>query len=197
MVPVGDEGQGQTLVNDGTSDIFFRKVDATLTPAGAASVLIATPFFCNRLKAGENTKKAGTILQVVCATGETSTLRIVDGMMDQTGDTDLAALVAVGEDMTSVAVNEDAGGPNELIAAPAAGHQLWIYGIELHANVQGTMQLLSAATAKTGIMPFGAGGGVARDGAYPIFKCGTAEALNLTTVTCAADGIITYRDVTL
>ena len=108
-----------------------------------------------------------------------------------------ASSATIGSAMTSVDVNEDAGGPNELIATPGAGHALWIYGYELHANLPGTFQLLSATTDKTGIMPIGALGGPARDSVYPIFKCAENEALNLTTVTCAMDGIITYRDVTL
>jgi hypothetical protein len=109
----------------------------------------------------------------------------------------IAASVDIGSSMESVAVDLDAGAAQEVIAAPAAGHQLWIYGYELHANIGGTYQFLSAATAKTGSMPAAALGGVARDSSNPIFKCGTAEALNLTAVTCAADGIITYRDVTI
>jgi len=108
----------------------------------------------------------------------------------------IATSVGIGSSMTSVAVNVDAGASQELIAAPGADHQLWIYGYELHANVGGTYQLLDdTPTAKTGIMPVAALGGVARDSAYPIFKCATNKALDITAVTCAADGIITYRDV--
>ena len=99
--------------------------------------------------------------------------------------------------MTSVAVNLDANAAAQQLVAAAAGHQLWVYGYELHANILGSYQFLSAATAKTGIMPVGANGGVARDSVYPIFKCATGEALNLKSVTCAADGIVTYRDVTV
>ena len=100
--------------------------------------------------------------------------------------------------MTHVVVNLDANAAaQELVAAPATGHQLWVYGYELHANIAGSYQFLSAATAKTGIMPVGANGGVAVMSPYPIFKCATAEALNIKSVTCAADGIVQYRDVTV
>ena len=109
----------------------------------------------------------------------------------------IATSVGIGSSMTSVAVNVDAGASQELIGTPGAGHELWIYGYELHANIGGTYQFLSAATAKTGIMPVAALGGVARDSSNPIFKCTDNEALNIKSVTCAADGIITYRDVTL
>ena len=110
----------------------------------------------------------------------------------------IATSVGIGSSMTSVAVNVDAGAAaQELIGTPGAGHELWIYGYELHANIGGTYQFLSAATAKTGIMPVAALGGVARDSSNPIFKCTANEALNIKSVTCAADGIITYRDVTL
>ena len=103
----------------------------------------------------------------------------------------------IGDAMDSESVDLDAGAAQEVIAAPAAGHQLWIYGYEIHANVQGSYQFLSDTDEKTGTMPVGAGGGMARDSKYPIFKCGTAEALNITAVPCAADGIVTYRDVTV
>ena len=109
----------------------------------------------------------------------------------------VAAVGVIGDAMTSVAVNVAAGAGQAIQAAPGAGHQLWVYGYELHANVAGTLQLLSAATAKTGIMPVGANGGMARQSVHPLFKCATNEALNITAVTCAADGIVTFRDVTL
>ena len=212
-IPVGDEEAGYTLINDGTSDIFWREIcSPPLVPDGAAAVLIATPFFCSRLKPGEYDHQAGLDIYVVTdsAQQESSTLRVAPGRLYQSGDTDLATIAddialllaagisALGEDMEDAVFDLAAGADQELIATPGAGHQLWIYGYELHAGpAQGTIALLSATTSKTGTMQFGAGGGVVRDSVYPIFKCGTAEALNLTAVTCTADGNITYRDVTL
>lgn len=80
-IPTGDKGEGQTLVNDGTKSLFWRARDPSLTPAGNAATLIASPFFCSRLKQGEYLWKAGITLQVVCATGESSTLRVVPGKL--------------------------------------------------------------------------------------------------------------------
>ena len=265
QIPAGFEPAGQTLVNDGTEDIFWREYDPTITYAGTIAELIAEALGGSRLQPTEYAYIASCNIVAVCSTDEqatTSTLRVAPGRLSQSGDTDIAALATVvhneddaytakdagipplvvrkdaralpaaaadgdylplqanqtgelrvrdddantaltaistglGASMTSAAVNVDAGAAQELIAAPAAGHQLWIYGYELHANIGGTYQLLSAATAKTGIMPVAALSGVARDSSNPIFKCATAEALNITAVTCAADGIITYRDVTL
>jgi len=109
-----------------------------------------------------------------------------------------ATQTTVASAMTSVAVNLAAGASQELVAAPAAGHQLWVYGYELHANVAGTVQFLDdTPTAKTGIMPVGALGGVAVMSPYPIFKCGTAKALDITIVTSEIDGVVQYRDVTV
>ena len=244
-IPAGFEHAGQTLINDGTNDIFWREDDATVTVTGTAAVLIATPIFASRLRKGESIHIASMDIVAVCSTDEqetTSTLRVAPGRLNQSGDVDLAAMavdiaaievlitagnvdlaalevlstaanvdlaaievlqtaiaasIGVGTSMTSVAVNLDAGAKQEVIATPGAGHALWIYGYELHANIGGTYQFLSAATAKTGIMPVAALGGVAIQSPNPIFKCATAEALNITAVTCAADGIITYRDVTL
>ncbi len=136
-------------------------------------------------------------IQALCVVESDGTARDVSDADPMPIAGAVTATAAIASSMTSVAVDLDAGAAQEVIAAPAAGHQLWIYGYELHANIGGTYQFLSAATAKTGIMPVAALGGVARDSSNPIFKCATAEALNLTAVTCAADGIITYRDVTL
>ena len=100
-----------------------------------------------------------------------------------------------GVKMTSTAIDHAAGGPTEAIAAQGAGLQIWVYGWALTANVAGSMKLLSAATAKTGTMPIAETGGSAPSGKHPIFKCGTNEALNITTVTCTLDGVITWAPV--
>jgi hypothetical protein len=188
----------QTTIDNLDLDIgnvgLLNSADARINPAESRVSNVAAA-------AGDNLSPSGAVRKDTEALPEA----VADGdwvalQTDATGSlrvTDDSAH-SVGTSMTSVAVDKDANAAaQELIAAPAAGHQLWIYGYELHANIAGTFQFLSAATAKTGIMPVAALGGVARDSSNPIFKCGTAEALNIKSVTCAADGIITYRDVTV
>ena len=146
---------------------------------------------------------AGTYVTDVMATiigggGDNAASEALLNTIDADTGAILAASVGtIGDAMDSASVDLAAGAGQEVVATPGAGHQLWVYGYEIHANVQGTYQFLSASTAKTGSMLVGAGGGVARDSTYPIFKCTTNEALNITAVTCAADGVVTYRDVTL
>jgi len=104
----------------------------------------------------------------------------------------------VGDEMTSTPVNLAAGAQQEVIATPGAGHQLWVYGYELHANAGGTVQFHDESdTAATGIMPVGANGGMAIASPYPLFKLATNKALELSVVTSEIDGVIQYRDVTL
>lgn len=98
-IPIGDEGVGQTLVNDGTDDIFWRERDPSLNDlVGIASVLIAAPFLCSRLRHGEFIHKAGITIDVVCATTESSTLRVVPGRLYQSNNSiaDVASVLYDG-----------------------------------------------------------------------------------------------------
>jgi len=55
-------------------------------------VIVATPIFGARLKAGELVHVEGGTWEVCCATGLTATLRVVPGRLMQTGDVDLAGM---------------------------------------------------------------------------------------------------------
>ena len=204
VLVAADEHRNQVVLQHVSGDPVFLSfgadvpvVDTGLVLSASASsititglrAMLAINGICDGVGTAAGTYTTDPEAEVRGGGGDTSAL--------EASSAAIAASVGIGSSMTSVAVNEDAGGPNELIATPGAGHQLWIYGYELHANAGGTYQFLSAATAKTGIMPLAALGGVALASPYPIFKCATNEALNLTSVTCAIDGIITYRDVTL
>lgn len=96
-IPSGVEHAGQTLINDGSNDIFWREYDPTITVAGTIAVLIATPIFASRLQAGEYVHIPGINIVAVCSTDEqetTSTLRVAPGRLYQSGDTDIAAMAA-------------------------------------------------------------------------------------------------------
>lgn len=118
-------------------------------------------------------------------------------------DDPLVAQGVIGTARTafSAVINAAAGAQTPIQAAPAAGHQLWIYGYHAHAGVAaGTFVLQSANTAKTGVCPVGVNGGVSAESSLldcPIIKCATAEAFNVTTVTCELDGVAWGFDVTL
>ncbi len=92
--------------------------------------------------------------------------------------------------------------PGALVAAPAAGKQIWVYSYMLGMDAAGTVQFLSAATAKTGAIPMAANGHISAsssDPALPLFKCASAEALNLavTGAGATATGIVSYLVATV
>ena len=105
---------------------------------------------------------------------------------------------------TSAPVNLAAATANqELIAAPGANRQIWVYGFAGTANEAGSVSIQDEDdVAHTGVMPVGATGGgfvlpLASNKDMPWFKVATNKALECDTLTCEFDGIITYRTVTV
>ena len=97
----------------------------------------------------------------------------------------------------SLPINLAAGANQVLVAAPGANKQIWVYGINFLVNVAGTVSIQDEDdTAITGIMPFGATGGMAEapsgNFAMPIWKVATNKALEMDIVTSELDGSITY-----
>lgn len=89
--------------------------------------------------------------------------------------------------------DQGAAATTELVAAPAAGYRIVVHGITIGIGTTGTAQLLSAATALTGAIPIAASD--PKDllaGSDMTLQCAAAEALNLTTVTGAAKGVVFY-----
>ncbi len=110
-----------------------------------------------------------------------------------------------GHDMDSystAAVNVAAGANSVLVAAPGEGKQIWVYGILLLADVDGTFSLQDEDDlAITGVMPIAANGGFSvspgGDLGMPWAKVATNKALEIDTVTCTADGIIQFAIVSV
>jgi len=99
---------------------------------------------------------------------------------------------------SSAVVSATAGSTTPIIAAPAAGYAIYVYGYELHAGVSsGTFVLVNGATPLTGVCPVGIYGGVSRDAEHPIYICGNGQALSITTVSCTINGSVCYRVVKL
>jgi len=196
-----ESGGVYTLTNSGARYSIFVLHDPDTIQEGNVTSFAGTAAVIEALGGVEILPGKSSVISgvpwfhVVCATGETSTLVITAGAIGM----ESMQIATLGRAMTSVVVDLDANAAaQDLVAAPGAGHQLWVYGYELHANIAGTYQFLdSTPTNRTGIMPVGANGGMARDSAYPIFKCATNTKLQIKSVTCAADGVVTYRDVTL
>ncbi len=104
----------------------------------------------------------------------------------------------------SAVVNLAASTANqELIAAPGADKQIWVYGLFMMANTAaGTVVLQDEDdTALTGTMAVSDEGGfvlpVSGHFAIPWFKVATNKALEADTGACTLDGVITYAIVSV
>jgi len=96
----------------------------------------------------------------------------------------------------SAAVDAAAGSATELVAA-VAGKQIWVYGFHGQADAaNGTFKLHDAAADKTGTMALIDSYGVTLPISplehAPWFKCATASALSVTTVSATIDGVVVY-----
>lgn len=92
----------------------------------------------------------------------------------------------------------------ELIAAPGANKQIWVYGMMVLAGAVATLLIHDEdATARTGTMPIAETGGFVKNPsgnfAMPWFKVATNKALEATTVGAGGtfDGDITYAIVSV
>lgn len=89
-----------------------------------------------------------------------------------------------------------------VIAAPGASKQIWVYGLVGTVDVAGSISIQDEDdTALSGVMPVAATGGFVMNPsgnfAMPWIKVATNKALEIDTVTCAFDGIITYSIVSV
>lgn len=107
------------------------------------------------------------------------------------------------DSFTSAAINLSANTANQsIISAPGANKQIWIYGLAGAANVAGTISLQDEDdTAITGVIPVGITGGwvfpMSGNFAMPWKKVATNKAVEIDTVTCEFDGIVTYAIVSV
>lgn len=90
-----------------------------------------------------------------------------------------------------------------LVAAPAAGKQIWVYGMLVVGDTaDGTITLqddADLALSGTICVNDGAGFVITPSGnfAMPWIKCTTAKALEADTGACTVDGLLTYAVITL
>lgn len=156
-VTVGNRSGGFSFVNSSAKDIFFRGKDKSSTFEGTAAELVAAALGGARLRPGEVTKRLkGETYQVVCATGETATLRVVPGEFT-------VSPAEVGPDLvyTITAINEAAGATIDLGGNVAAKYA------RLHELVI-TMDAAGTATVKDDSDGAGGGTPVAQSGDYAL-----------------------------
>jgi len=89
-----------------------------------------------------------------------------------------------------------------IISAPGASKQIWIYGLFGSADVAGTISIQDEDdTAGSGVMPVAITGGFVMNPsgnfAMPWFKFATNKAVEIDTVTCTFDGVVTYAIVSV
>ena len=104
---------------------------------------------------------------------------------------------------TQAVLSEDVGTNNEVIAAPGASKQIWVYGIAFSCDTDATSVTFQDEddTAITGTMLFAQYGGmsISPSGNFsqPIWKVATNKALEVDLVTGDIDGTITYAIVSV
>lgn len=89
-----------------------------------------------------------------------------------------------------------------VVAAPGESKQIWVYGLMGTVDVAGSISIQDEDdTALSGVMPVDAKGGFvvnpSGNFAMPWIKVATNKALEIDTVTCTFDGIITYAIVSV
>lgn len=101
--------------------------------------------------------------------------------------------MAVTGTVSHVAVSQGGAGTTAVVAAPGAGLRVVLHGALLVMDLAGTAKFQSAATDLTGAMSLATSSplGVALDSDC-VLRCAANEALNLTTATGAAKGVVWY-----
>ena len=187
--------QPWTIGNAGGSNIFvgaFRlSADATLTGTEAQIKALATtrgmiaPF--SRMIIPADITSVG----LVTGTGYTSIALVQAGEQD-----------APEPAYLQIAVNAAMNGTRDLVAAPGALEQIWVYGLIGTCQAGGTVLLLDDTPGShSGVMPVGALGGILLPDApanRPWIKCAKNKKLQATlAATNDFDGILKYAVVTV
>lgn len=104
---------------------------------------------------------------------------------------------------TTAAINAAAAANQELVAAPGAGKQIWVYGCFMQADTgAGTVTFQDEDdTVLSGVCAITDEGGwvlpMSGNFAMPWIKVATNKALEIDCATSTIDGIITYGIVTV
>lgn len=99
---------------------------------------------------------------------------------------------------TSAAISSVTGSNQQIIAAPGANKQIWVYGYQLCVTATGTVAFQDEDdVAHTGAMTLSTGISVSPSGNFlmPIMKIATNKALELDVVTATVSGSVQYAIV--
>jgi len=115
--------------------------------------------------------------------------------------TALNAHMGEGTTYVAAAVNLAMNGTRDILAAPGASKQIWVYGLAGTTCADGTILLLDdTPTSWTGVMPIAALGGfvlpISPNANAPWVKCSTNKKLQATlSVNSDFDGVVVYAIV--
>jgi hypothetical protein len=148
---------------------------------------------------------ADRLLKVSVANGATAAAYVQPGTSASFAVTNAALGTGPTVDSyNTVAVNLAASTADQvLVAAPAAGKQIWVYGLFMMADTAaGTVTLQDDADlALSGTMAVSDEGGwvlpLSGNFAMPWIKCTTAKALECDTGAATIDGILCYAVITV
>ena len=186
-------GQVWTIGNTGGSDVYVMlspTTDAAVTAfnGNAAAMNAAAQI---RIGAFERAIIPASVpcVALVMATGATG------GVIVQSGEQDAPEPAYV-----ATALNLAKNGTRDMLAAPGANYQTWLYLVAGTTDGQGTVTLLdSQPTNRSGAMPLGANGGIVLatlNKKAPLAKCTTNKILQATlSVNSDFDGIMVTAPV--
>ncbi len=178
---VGNVPTGAGAVTSGTQR-------TTLASDDPAVVLLGTIDSDTNTIQGDTTSIDGKI--TACNTGATVlTNTSILGPGDPTIDS-----------YTDVAIDAVTGNNQELIAAPGADKQIWIYGIDFSMATAGTVSFQDEDDAKkTGVMKIADAGGMTKNPSgnwsMPLWKIATNKAFEADVVTGTINGSLSYAIV--
>lgn len=195
-VDIGDVSVNNTVAVDLGANNDVTVTSGAITETNSTAILADTAAIDTATAAINAKLVTGTVIGDVNL-GATDNA-VLDAIVVNTGGPSTKVI----DSYTTKAVNAAVGANSELIAAPGASKQIWVYGLLLMADVAGSFTLQDDAGAPmSGTMTIAVAGGfqLAPSGNFqmPWIKVTTNQALDIDTLTCTADGIITYAIVSV
>lgn len=101
----------------------------------------------------------------------------------------------MASDVQTASVAQGAAGQTAVVAAAGAGKVIEVLAYDLALDAAGTLKFQSASTDLTGAMPVAQNAHAQLAANFPLLRTAANEALNITTATGKAFGLVVYRVV--
>jgi len=205
LTTVGD-GTGPSFASDDISSVQYPRGKVSLGADGSATDAVGGTGVDG---AGVQRVSLATDIPLPAGTNGIGKLTANSGV--DIGDVDVTSLAngAINgpaeptiDSITQAAISSVTGANQQLIAAPGANKQIWVYGVNFSMSTAGTVAFQDEDdTAISGAMGIADTGGmaVAPSGnfAMPLWKVATNKALEVDVVTGTINGSITYGIVSV